>query len=546
MTDETKRIGDYQILDELGSGGMGRVWRARNVITDRIEAIKVLLPDLAGRQELAARFQREIKLMASLNHPNIAALRTAFTADNQLYMVMEYVEGTTVAQKLERGAIPVPDALNYIRQVLDAVSYAHKQNVIHRDIKPANMMLTPLGTIKLMDFGIARGGEDRSLTMTGTTMGSLSYMSPEQVKGEATDARSDLYSVGVSLYEMVTGQRPFLATSDYSIMAAHVRETPKPPVDLHPGLPAELNEIILMAIAKDPAGRFQTADAFRNALSSVPVSAAAPAPAIISGVLGAPTVDAVLPPAASLQTGPITNASGNISAPAQAPQEPKMAPYTSPVPVPPLAQSSGHRGLYMTLGALIVLAVLVAAGLYMPRSFKTHASRRTQYRFREFDGGKHGEPESCALILLPAKTLRWLRKLQFNRSSQRRVVPRRPPLRGQLECHATTRDAACRRCDEGEPGDRGCVSREIESRSRKEAQWTDRWHAGGGTRVQSKSRRGPRFRWRRGFRPTRRTGENRGSDLQPRCGSQQQPGALATAAGCKWLRPARRHGGEAG
>ena len=104
MTDETKRIGDYQILDELGSGGMGRVWRARNVITDRIEAIKVLLPDLAGRQELAARFQREIKLMASLNHPNIAALRTAFTADNQLYMVMEYVEGTTVAQKLERGA----------------------------------------------------------------------------------------------------------------------------------------------------------------------------------------------------------------------------------------------------------------------------------------------------------------------------------------------------------------------------------------------------------------------------------------------------------
>jgi eukaryotic-like serine/threonine-protein kinase len=154
MTDEIKRIGDYQILDELGSGGMGRVWRVRNVITDRIEAMKVLLPDLAGRQELAARFQREIKLMASLNHPNIAALRTAFTADNQLYMVMEYVEGKTMAEKLERGAIPVPDALNYIGQVLSAVSYAHQQKVIHRDIKPANMMLTPQGVIKLMDFGI--------------------------------------------------------------------------------------------------------------------------------------------------------------------------------------------------------------------------------------------------------------------------------------------------------------------------------------------------------------------------------------------------------
>src|SRR6202795_3700333 len=302
MTDETKRIGDYQILDELGSGGMGRVWRVRNVITDRIEAMKVLLPDLAGRQELAARFQREIKLMASLNHPNIAALRTAFTADNQLYMVMEYVEGATVAEKLEHGAIAVPDALNYIRQVLDAVSYAHKQNVIHRDIKPANMMLTPQGVIKLMDFGIARGGEDRSLTMTGTTMGSLSYMSPEQVKGEPTDTRSDLYSVGVSLYEMVTGRRPFVATSDYSIMAAHVKEAPKPPAELHPGLPAALNEIILMSIAKDPALRFQTADAFRNALGSVPVTAS---PVVSQGMSDAPTVDSILPPVI-LPTAPAT------------------------------------------------------------------------------------------------------------------------------------------------------------------------------------------------------------------------------------------------
>ena len=210
MTEEaSKRIGDYQILDELGSGGMGRVWRVRNVITDRVEAMKVLLPDLAGRQELAARFQREIKLMASLNHPNIAALRTAFTADNQLYMVMEYVEGVTLADKLEKGPIPVNDAVNYTSQVLSAVGYAHQQHIIHRDIKPANMMLTPQGVVKLMDFGIARAGEERSLTMTGTTMGSLSYMSPEQVKGEATDARSDLYSVGVSLYEFVTGQRPF-------------------------------------------------------------------------------------------------------------------------------------------------------------------------------------------------------------------------------------------------------------------------------------------------------------------------------------------------
>jgi len=370
MTDETKRIGDYQILDELGSGGMGRVWRVRNVISDRIEAMKVLLPDLAGRQELAARFLREIKLMASLNHPNIAQLRTAFTADNQLYMVMEYVEGTTVAQKLEHGAIDVPDAMNYIRQVLDAVSYAHKQNVIHRDIKPANMMLTPQGVIKLMDFGIARAGEDRSLTMTGTTMGSLSYMSPEQVKGEPTDARSDLYSVGVSLYEMVTGQQPFVATSDYSIMAAHVKETPRPPVELHPGLPSELNEIILMAIAKDPAQRFQTADAFRNALGSVPVTGSAPVP---QAALDAPTVTsmaAVFPPptpAAAVPSRPVSAPAASLKNASTPP------PAATPVPMPPPTHSTGHRGLYMTLGALIVLAVLVVAGIYVPRTNWTHA-----------------------------------------------------------------------------------------------------------------------------------------------------------------------------
>ena len=364
MTEEAnKRIGDYQILDELGSGGMGRVWRVRNVITDRIEAMKVLLPDLAGRQELAARFQREIKLMASLNHPNIAALRTAFTADNQLYMVMEYVEGTNLADKLEKGPIAVGDAVNYISQVLSAVSYAHQQHIIHRDIKPANMMLTPQGVIKLMDFGIARGGEERSLTMTGTTMGSLSYMSPEQVKGEATDARSDLYSVGVSLYEFVTGQRPFTATSDYSIMAAHVKEAPKPPVELHPGLPAALNEIILMAIAKDPAQRFQTADAFRNALSSVPVAAPTPA------MLEATTVDSM----AALPNVPVAPAATPAAAVAALKSPTAPPPSPTPTPMPPPAHGSGHRGLYMTLGALIVLAGLVVAGIYVPRISKTHA-----------------------------------------------------------------------------------------------------------------------------------------------------------------------------
>ena len=230
MSNETsKRIGDYEILKELGAGGMGKVYQVRNVITDRIEAMKVLLPDLASTQDLAARFLREVKLTASLDHPNICALRTAFSNDNRLYMVMEYVEGTTMATKLDMGPLSVNEAVKYISQVLSAVSYAHQRHIIHRDIKPANMMLTTQGVIKLMDFGIARSGDERGLTMTGTTLGSIGYMSPEQVKAIPVDGRSDLYSVGIVLYEFVTGRRPFVANSEYSIMAAHLNQAPKPP-----------------------------------------------------------------------------------------------------------------------------------------------------------------------------------------------------------------------------------------------------------------------------------------------------------------------------
>jgi serine/threonine protein kinase len=368
MSEEiNQRIGDYQILNELGSGGMGRVYRVRNVISDRIEAMKVLLPNLVGQQELATRFLREIKLMASLNHPNIAQLRTAFTANNQLVMIMEYVEGSTLADRLEHGPIPVPEALNYTGAVLDALSYAHHQHVIHRDIKPANVMVTPEGAVKLMDFGIARAGDGHSLTMTGTTLGSLGYMSPEQVQGEATDARSDLYSVGVSLYEMVTGQRPFRADSDFSLMTAHVRELPKPPVELQPGLPPALNEIILMSIAKDPAQRFQSAEAFANALSSVTAEASAANAAALKAS-EASTVECTILPSipANPPKQPVTPAR---------PMENAKPPVSVPAPVvtQPAPSPGGHRGLYMALGALIVLAVLVVGGIYLPRHSKTEA-----------------------------------------------------------------------------------------------------------------------------------------------------------------------------
>src|SRR5258707_10970807 len=163
MSDQpAKKIGDYEILGILGAGGMGRVYKVRNAITDRVEAMKVLLPDLQGHEQVAARFLREIKVLAALNHPNIATLHTALTINNQLVMIMEYVEGQSLSSRLSSGPIPVADALSSLDQVLDALSFSHHHHVIHRDIKPANMMLTPDGVVKLMDFGIARTENDAS------------------------------------------------------------------------------------------------------------------------------------------------------------------------------------------------------------------------------------------------------------------------------------------------------------------------------------------------------------------------------------------------
>jgi serine/threonine protein kinase len=376
-----QRLGDYEILGILGAGGMGKVYKVRNTISDRVEAMKILLPDLVGQKDLADRFLREIKVLASLNHPNIAALRTALTLDNQLVMIMEFVDGVTLSSRLHQGAIPPALAVKYIDQVLEALSYAHKQNIIHRDIKPANMMLTPDGSVKLMDFGIARSASDRSLTMTGTTLGSLNYMPPEQVKGDPADNRSDLYSLGVSLYEMVTGQLPFQADSNYAMMAAHLQEVPKPPIVLRPGIPQALSQIIVMALAKDPGQRFQSADAFRGALKSVSAQGAAtevdPRSYAPSGAAHAGSATALFQetPASQSPTTvtdtPVYQRTERVAAATTAPAAASAG--AEQAPPAPVAGGNSHRGLYIALGAFIVVAVLFAAGLYLPSRIKTLA-----------------------------------------------------------------------------------------------------------------------------------------------------------------------------
>jgi serine/threonine-protein kinase len=271
--DVGQTIGDYEILSLLGRGGMGKVFKVRNVISDRIEAMKVLLPDVDATPDLAERFLREIKLVATLDHPNIAGLRTALRSATQMLMIMEYVDGVSLDQ-LDPHPPDPRRAVHLIIQVLAALSYAHRRGVIHRDVKPSNILVRTDnvradGSVKLTDFGIASRAGDPRLTGPGMALGSLYYMSPEQIKAFPVDARSDIYSVGVTLYEIVTGRRPVQGDSLFSIMAAHLQQIPVPPIQLMPHIPPELSSIIERSLQKSPDDRFQTAEDFRAALSNV-------------------------------------------------------------------------------------------------------------------------------------------------------------------------------------------------------------------------------------------------------------------------------------
>lgn len=261
-------VGDYEILAFLGRGAMGTVYKVRNSISDRIEAMKVLRPE-ATNAEIASRFAREIKLVACLEHPNIAQLRTAMRVQDQLVMVMEYVEGAALDVRMRRGRIEWRHSLDYTMQVLSALDYAHQQGVVHRDVKPQNILLTSRDTVKLTDFGIASKMGDPRQTAAGTALGSLYYMSPEQVRAERPDGRSDIYSVGVTLYELVTGERPIQAASQFALLQAHLQQVPRPPIELRADLHPELSRIIMKSVQKDPAARFQTAEEFRRALEAL-------------------------------------------------------------------------------------------------------------------------------------------------------------------------------------------------------------------------------------------------------------------------------------
>jgi serine/threonine-protein kinase len=260
-------IGDYRILEELGRGGEGRVFKGEHVITRRKEALKVLNGAALIEPDLAQRFMREIRVQASLNHPNIAAVHNAFWDRSELVMVMELVEGAPLSELLAKDHLGWRQAASIMSQVLAALHHAHSAGVVHRDVSPANIVVGPGGVVKLTDFGLAWAAEDMRVTQSGALLGSVNYMSPEQVRGaEKADSLSDIYSSGTVLYEAATGSRPFYSENAFQVMRAHIELTPTPPMEKNPEIPAELNRIILKAMEKDPARRWNSAHEFHLAL----------------------------------------------------------------------------------------------------------------------------------------------------------------------------------------------------------------------------------------------------------------------------------------
>jgi Tol biopolymer transport system component/tRNA A-37 threonylcarbamoyl transferase component Bud32 len=262
------RMGPYEIVAPLGAGGMGEVYRARDTRLDRTVAIKVLPEHAATRPEVRERFEREARAVSALNHPHICALYDIGRQDGVDFLVMEYLEGETLAQRLERGPLAMEQALRYAIQIADALDRAHRHGVIHRDLKPGNIMLVKDGA-KLLDFGLAKlhastvaaGEETRTLALTteGTVLGTFQYMSPEQLEGKEADARSDIFSFGAVLYEMITGRKAFEGKSRASITAAIMEREPPPISQVRPVTAPMLERLIKTCLAKDPDQRRQTA-----------------------------------------------------------------------------------------------------------------------------------------------------------------------------------------------------------------------------------------------------------------------------------------------
>jgi len=264
-----KTISHYSITEKLGEGGMGVVYKAEDTRLERMVALKFLSPDTTRDASATERFVQEAKATAALNHPNICTVHEIGDADGQTFIAMECVEGENLRAKIKSGPLELNDAIDVAVQVAEGLAAAHENGIVHRDVKPANIVVTPKGWAKIMDFGLARMAGGAQLTRIGTTVGTVAYMSPEQARGETVDHRTDIWSLGVVLYEMLTGRRPFTGDHDQTMIYSILNDEPESIASLVPGTPPELAGALAKVLAKDPTARYQSAGDLASDLGAI-------------------------------------------------------------------------------------------------------------------------------------------------------------------------------------------------------------------------------------------------------------------------------------
>lgn len=354
-------IGKYKIIEHLGRGGMAEVYKGYREDLDRTVAIKLMHPFLVAEQDFLIRFKREARAMAQMRHTNVVSVYDFDVfGDNTYYLVMEYIAGGTLKEKLvslaeKHERLPLETSVRIALELATALAYAHDQEMVHRDIKPANIMLDENGKAILTDFGIVKlvGGQSNAFTATGALIGTPAYMSPEQALGKPGDARSDIYSLGVLLFQMATGALPFQADTPLAVVMKHVNDPPPMPVISNPDIPAGLQEIILRAMSKDPDQRFQTASDIAAALRTVDLSAA-PSQATASSTIQSKPQGVTSEASPSMRTAV---AATEIASPAIA------GAASSPAAVGPTVKKKRSPWLFVGGGLLLLLIAAAALGL---------------------------------------------------------------------------------------------------------------------------------------------------------------------------------------
>ncbi|HEX2030947.1 MAG TPA: protein kinase [Actinomycetota bacterium] len=345
MSQRTRVLGDrYELEEPVGRGGMAEVFKATDRTLGRTVAVKILAVRFASDPRFVSRFRREAQAAAALNHPNVVSVFDTGSDGDDHYIVMEYVEGETLADLLAReGSLPADRAAAIAGAVAAALGAAHDKGLVHRDVKPANVMLTGAGEVKVMDFGIARAAAHDTLTQTGMVMGTASYLSPEQAQGHPVDPRSDVYSLGCVLYEMLTGRPPFTGDSAVSIAYKHVREHPLPVSRLSPDVPEDLAGVTMRALSKDVDRRFASGREMHEALA---------------GAAGAAALAATEPMAAGGDTA--------------------VLPAGEPTAVPPDERRPAARWLPWAIGAVLLAALVALALVAFPDAEPTDGGRERQ------------------------------------------------------------------------------------------------------------------------------------------------------------------------